>query len=189
MHGAGWTADMTTRRVLYLLGSAAPPVLNVATVIRQAQAAGWDVCLGLTPTAARWLDDELPALADLTGHPVRSQYKMPKDPDVWPPADVAVVAPATFNTINHWALGLTGNFIVGFAAEAIGKGIALVTMPCVNAAYAQHPQFDRSVETLRALGVRVLYGPGGFVPNEPGQGRSDSYPWHLALAAADREAP
>jgi hypothetical protein len=46
----------------------------------------------LTPAAARWLDDQVPALEELTGHPVRSRYKLPKDPDVWPPADVAVLA-------------------------------------------------------------------------------------------------
>jgi hypothetical protein len=179
---------MTTNRVLYLLGSAAPPVLNVATVIEQAQAAGWDVCLGLTPTAARWLESELPTLEQLTGHPVRSQYKLPPQPDVWPPADVAVLAPATFNTINQWALGITDKFIVGFVAEGIGKGIPIVTMPCVNAAYVRHAQFERSIETLRAMGVRVLYGEGGFVPNEPGKGRPDAYPWHLALDAATQLA-
>lgn len=179
---------MTTQRVLYLLGSAAPPVLHVADVIERAKRQGWDVCLGLTPTAARWLADELPALEKLTGHPVRSQYKLPTEPDVWPPADVAVVAPATFNTINQWALGITDKFIVGFAAEGIGKKIPLVTMPCVNAAYVQHTQFARSIETLRVMGVNVLYGEGGFVPNEPGKGRPDTYPWHLVLEAAERAA-
>ncbi|WP_421109425.1 flavoprotein [Streptomyces sp. NEAU-S77] len=176
---------MTANRVLYLLGSAAPPVLNIASVIERAQAADWDVCLGLTPTAARWLDDELTALEELTGYPVRSQYKLPREPDVWPPADVAIMAPATFNTINQWALGITGKFIVGFVAEAIGKGIPIVAMPCVNAAYVRHTQFDASIATLRTMGVRVLYGEGGFVPNEPGQGRPEGYPWHLALDAAE----
>ncbi|MGP3952285.1 flavoprotein [Streptomyces sp. 7N604] len=175
---------MTANRVLYLLGSAAPPVLNIGNVIERAHAAGWDVCLGLTPTAARWLDDQLPALEDLTGHPVRSQYKLPQEPDVWPPADVAVVAPATFNTINQWALGITEKFIVGFLAEGIGKGIPMVTMPCVNAAYVQHTQFETSIATLRAMGVHVLYGEGGFVPNEPGKGRPEAYPWHLVWDAA-----
>lgn len=175
-----------TSRVLYLLASAAPPVFHIAEPIQTAQAAGWDVCLGLTPTAARWLGDRLPELEDLTGHPVRSGYKLPGEPDVWPPAAVAVVAPATFNTVNSWALGLTGNFIVGFVAEAIGKAIPLVAMPCVNAAFVQHPQFDRSVETLRSAGVTVLYGEGGFVPNRPGEGSPEAYPWHLALQAATR---
>ncbi|MCX4964762.1 hypothetical protein OHA98_07970 [Streptomyces sp. NBC_00654] len=29
--------------------------------------------------------------------------------------------------------------------------------------------------------VTVLYGPGGFEPNQPGERRP--YPWHLALDA------
>lgn len=43
-------------------------------------------------------------------------------------------------------------------------------------------------ETLRAMRVHVLYGEGGFVPNELGQGRPDAYPWHLALEAAEQAA-
>jgi flavoprotein len=173
---------------LYLFGSAAPPVHDVATVIEDAQARGFDVCLGLTPTAARWLGDQLPALAALTGHPVRSEYKLPGEPDVWPKADVILVAPATFNTVNSWALGLTHDFVVGVVAEGIGKGIPIVTMPCVNAAYVRHRQFERSVAELRAMGVEVLYGEGGFVPNQPGQGKPKEYPWAAALEAAERIA-
>lgn len=37
---------------------------------------------------------------------------------------------------------------------------------------------------LRGAGVTVLYGEGGFVPNQPGQGKPNEYPWQLALAAA-----
>ncbi|CAL9320480.1 flavoprotein [Streptomyces sp. SudanB182_2057] len=175
-----------TSRVLYLFGSAAPPVLDVAGVIRDAQKRGFDVCLGLTPTAARWLGDRLPELAQLTGHPVRSEYKLPGEPDVWPKADVIAVAPATFNTINAWALGITRDFVVGVVAEGVGKGIPMVAMPCVNAAYARHRQFERSLGELWEVGVRVLYGPGGFVPNQPGQGKPREYPWHLVLDEAER---
>ncbi|MFE9389747.1 flavoprotein [Streptomyces sp. NPDC006784] len=171
-------------RVLYLLGCAAPPVLRIADAVRSAQRTGWDVCLGLTPTAAHWLAEDLPELERRTGHPVRSRYKMPGGADVWPPATAAVVAPATFNTVNQWALGLTDKFVVGFAAEAIGKGIPLVTMPCVNAAYARHPQFAPSLEILSRAGVRVLYGAEGFTPNAPGEGRPDAFPWECALRAA-----
>lgn len=175
-----------TSRVLYLFCSAAPPVFDVANAIRDAQRRGFNVCLGLTPTANRWLDDQLPALTELTGHPVRSEYKLPGEPDVWPKADVIVVAPATFNTVNAWALGITRDFVVGVAAEGIGKGIPMVAMPCVNAAYVQHRQFERSVAELREMGVQVLYGEGGFVPNQPGQGKPKEYPWHLVLDAAER---
>ncbi|MGW7073498.1 flavoprotein [Streptomyces sp. NPDC054855] len=173
-----------TSPTLYLFGSAAPPVFQAAAVIERAQADGWDVCLGLTPTAAAWLDDSLDALAELTGHPVRSQYKQPGEPDVWPKADVILFAPATFNTLNSWALGLTSVFVVGVAAEGIGKNIPTVAMPCVNAAYAHHRQLDRSVAELREQGITVLYGENGFTPNPPGTGTPKEYPWHHALTTA-----
>ncbi|UUN27038.1 flavoprotein [Streptomyces sp. FIT100] len=168
-------------RIIYLFGSAAPPVFDVARVIEDAHSRGWDVCLGLTPMAARWLGGSVSSLEALTGRPVRWEYKLPGEPDVWPKADAILLAPATFNTVNAWALGLTDRFIVGVVAEGIGKSIPMAVMPCVNAAYAQHPQFDRSLGTLSKAGVRVLYGEGGFVPNQPGQGRPESYPWELAL--------
>lgn len=171
---------------LYLFGSAAPPVFDVAAVIRNAQARGFDVCLGLTPTAARWLEASLEDLAALTGHPVRSEYKLPGEADVWPKADVIVFAPLTFNSINSWALGLTHDFVVGVVAEGIGKEIPMVAMPCVNAAYVRHGRFGQSVVDLRAMGVQVLYGEGGFEPNAPGQGKPAEYPWDLALDAAER---
>ncbi|MFC9810450.1 flavoprotein [Streptomyces virginiae] len=173
------------RRTLYLFGSAAPPVFDVARVIEDAQARGWDVCLGLTPTAADWLAEGTDGLAALTGHPVRSRYKRPTDPDVWPAADAILVAPATFNTVNGWALGLTDRFVVGVAAEAIGKGTPLAVMPCVNTAYVRHPQFEQSIAVLRGAGVRVLYGEDGFTPHPPGRGGAEPYPWPLALDAVD----
>lgn len=175
-----------TSRVLYLFGSAAPPVFDLAAVVEDAQGRGFDVCVGLTSTAARWLGDQLPALVELTGHPVRSEYKLPGEPDVWPTADVIAFAPATFNSVNAWALGLTCDFVIGVVAEGIGKGIPIVAMPCVNAAYVKHRQFERSVAELREMGVEVLYGEGGFVPNQPGQGQPAEYPWHLVLDAVER---
>lgn len=176
------SAVMTTR-TLYLLCSAAPPVFDIARVVEDAQRRGWDVCLGLTPTAADWLEESVPGLAALTGRPVRSRYRRPGAPDVWPAADAVLVAPATTNTINRWALGITDTWAIGFVAEAIGKGIPLTVMPCVNAAYAQHPQLQLSLETLRTAGVQVLYGPGGFEPNQPGEKRP--FPWAAALDAVD----
>ncbi|WP_030673550.1 flavoprotein [Streptomyces sp. NRRL B-1347] len=168
-----------TPPTLYLFGSAAPPLFDVAKVIEAAQADGWDVCLGLTPTAARWLHGSIDGLAVLTGHPVRSAYGLPGEPDVWPGADVVLFAPATFDSVNSWALGLTQDFVVGVAAEAIGRGVPTVTVPYWNTALARHRQLDRSVVELREQGVTVLYGEGGFVP-----GAAADYPWDAALAAA-----
>lgn len=175
-----------TSRTLYLFSSAAPPVFDVAKVIEDAQSRGFDVCLGLTPTAARWLEESLAGLAALSGHPVRWEYRLPGQPDAWPEADVIAFAPATFNSINAWATGITRDFVVGVVAEGIGKGVPTVAMPCVDAAHVRHRQFERSVAELREMGVTVLYGQGGFVPSEPGQERSREYPWHLVLDAAEQ---
>ncbi|MFG2718153.1 flavoprotein [Streptomyces sp. NPDC048416] len=176
-------------RTIYLFCSAAPPVFEVASVIESLQARGWDVCLGLTPAAASWVEESLSGLATLTGHPVRSRYRRPGEPDAWPAADVILFAPATFNTLNSWALGLTSSFVAGVAAEAIGKRIPTLAMPCVNAAYARHPQFEQSIEVLRSAGVAVLYGADtGFVPNQPGEQPPGGYPWHIALDAVEATA-
>ncbi|MEO3751763.1 flavoprotein [Streptomyces sp. B6B3] len=180
---------MTTNRVLYLLACAARPALTLGPVIDEAKAAGWDVCLGLTPAAERWVSDQLPELEKLTGKPVRSRFRFPSEPDVWPHADVVLVAPATFNTINEWALGIASKFVVGYAVEARGKGVPVVTMPCVNEAYARHTRFLSSIETLRDMGIRVLHGDTGPAPHEPGQGPPPPYPWHLALAALPKPTP
>ena len=85
-----------TNRVLHLLACAAPPVRYVDRAIRAARAGGWEVCLGMTPTAAGWLADRLPELAALTGHLVRVEHRAPGAHDGWPPADVTAVAPATW---------------------------------------------------------------------------------------------
>ncbi|MFI6050820.1 hypothetical protein ACIBCO_12115 [Streptomyces violascens] len=83
---------------------------------------------------------------------------------------------------------MTSTFVVGVVAEGIGKRIPTVAMPCVNAAYVQHPQFEQSVATLRSAGVTVLHGEGGFVPNEPGERRADGFPWQIALDAVETMA-
>lgn len=171
-------------RVLHLLGSAAPPVADLVEVVGRAQADGWSVCVGLTPTAAHWLKDQLPALEGQTGYPVRTTPRSLGGGEVWPHADATILAPATLNTVNASALGLTTNFVTGYAAEAIGKRWPLVVMPCVNSAFATHPQFGRSIDTLRGAGVRVLIGEGGFQPNAPGQGNRRAYPWGLAFDEA-----
>jgi hypothetical protein len=53
----------------------------------------------------------------------------------------------------------------------------------VNQGLAANVAFTRSVETLRAAGVRVLFGPGEFEPHPPRTGDTAlaSYPWKLAI--------
>jgi hypothetical protein len=142
--------------VLYIVAGAAPPVASISGLITAAQRRGWDVCLITTPTAARWLADDLAALATLTGHPVRSAYKLPAEPDVLPPADAMLVVPATFNTVNKWAAGISDTLALGLINEAIGMGVPVVAVPWVSDPLARHPALAASIATLRGAGVTVL---------------------------------
>lgn len=171
----------TNAPVLYLVACAAPPTLRLQHGIKLAQDHGWEVCLIVTPTARTWID--VPALTNLTGHPVRSHYKLPGEADALPPADAMLAAPTTFNTVNKWAAGITDELALGLISEAIGKGIPLAAIPFLNSAQASHPVFQRNIASLRDWGVRVFHGPGEFDPPEAGTGMLvvDQFPWHLDL--------
>src|SRR5215211_1403562 len=126
-------AEGATRRgVLYLIVCGAPPARDSGRLVQLAQAEGWEVCVIATPSARSFIDPT--ALQAATGHPVRSQYKQPDEADVLPPPDAIVVAPATFNTINKWAAGISDTLALGLLTEAIGKRLAVVALPFVNAA-------------------------------------------------------
>lgn len=172
---------MTHAPVLYLVSCAAPPAQRIRLLIERAQDRGWDTCLLLTPTAASWLADDLEDLEKLTGHPVRQRYKLPTEADVLPPPDAVLVCPATFNTLNKWAAGISDTLALGIITEAIGLRLPLVALPYLNNAQAAHPALDRSVAQLRDWGVTVLIGDGGFQPHPPKHGRLDEYPWDAAL--------
>jgi phosphopantothenoylcysteine synthetase/decarboxylase len=176
---------MTPQGVLYLVACAAPPARNVHVAAQLALDKGWDVCVILTPQARKFADAE--ALQLLTGHPVRSEYKDPDEPDILPPADAMIVAPATFNTINKWAAGISDTLALGLLTEAIGKGLPLIALPFLNSAQARHPAFARSVKELLTCGVHVLLGDEVYRLHEPGMGSRylHLFPWHIAIDALD----
>jgi hypothetical protein len=178
-----------TRRVTYLIACAAPLALHIRSLISQAHERNWDACLILTPTAARWLGDELEALEKLTGHPVRSAYKLPGEPDVLPPPDALLVAPASSNTMIKWALGISDNLALGLITEGIGKGLPIVALPYLNQAQAAHPAFPRSVDVLQAAGVNVLLGAEGWEPHRAGGNKPEQFPWHRGLDALKTTKP
>ena len=73
-----------------------------------------------------------------------------------PSPDALVVAPATFNTVNKWAQGISDTLALGLLNEAVGLGLPMIVAPWPNAALAAHPVFIRSVGLLREWGVTVL---------------------------------
>jgi phosphopantothenoylcysteine synthetase/decarboxylase len=168
------------RGVLYLVVCAAPRARRIGELVELLQADGWTVCVVATPQALNFIDRS--ALEAQTGYPVRSDYKEPDAPDVLPDPDAMVVCPATFNTINKWAHGVSDTLALGLITEAIGMGLPLVAAPALNSAQAAHPAFEQSVATLRAVGVTVLYGSGVYEPGPPRTG-GRPYEWGLVVRA------
>ncbi|MEO3787684.1 flavoprotein [Actinocorallia sp. B10E7] len=163
----------TAQTVLYAIVCAAPPALHVRDLVGEAHERGYDLCLIATPTAARWLADDLTDLGALTGHPVRSAYKRPIDPDVLPPPGAVLVAPATFNTLNKWAAGISDTLALGLANEALGLGIPVAAVPCLSDALSAHPALSANLSLLRGAGVSLLHPDPRPAPS--------AFPWHRAL--------
>jgi phosphopantothenoylcysteine synthetase/decarboxylase len=169
--------------VIYVVACGGYVAGQLEDFVQRRQAEGWDVCVIATPAALRFMDTE--HLGELTNHVVRSDYKQPNEPDVLPMADAVVVVPATFNTINKLANGISDNVALGVLHEAIGLGLPTIVVPTTNAALGEHPVFRASVETLRSWGVTVLFDPESYPLPAPRTGLSatDFFPWEALEAA------
>ncbi len=144
--------------MLYLVVCAAPPAGQTPDVVQELQAAGWDVCVILTPQATRWTD--IPLLEKLTGHIVRVDYKLPGEADPLPKADALLVYPATFNTINKWAMGIGDTLATSLLCECLGRGAPpIVAVPCLKMDLVNHPAFRKNVALLREYGAIILHEP------------------------------
>ncbi len=167
--------------VLYLVVSGAAPASDLPQVIA-ALTADWDTCVITTPEGARFFDPQ--QIAELTGHPVRTSFKDPDAPDVLPPADVFAAAPATFNTINKWAAGISDTLALGLLNEAIGLGLPIVAVPWPNEPLALHPAFGRSVATLQSCGITVILDLARL-PGRDGAAAA-RFPWAALLTELAR---
>ncbi|HEX6448153.1 MAG TPA: flavoprotein [Trebonia sp.] len=166
--------------VLSVIVCGAGPAADVGTLVKQAIGRGWTVQVIATPSGLPFFDSG--EIERLTGTPVRSQYSKPGAPRSRIP-DAIIVAPATFSTINQWALGISGTYALGVLAEQTGLGIPIVVLPYVSDALASRPPFRRSLSALRAEGVSILLGSDG-VPVHPAHSEEDhlaGFPWHAAL--------
>ena len=169
--------------VLYVIACGSPLARDVGRLVELGQADGWDVCVVATPDGRKFLDER--ALVRQTGHPVRTGYKSPGDPDVLPDPDAIIIGPATVNTINKWAAGITDTLALGLLVEGQGRGLPIVAMPFTNAAMAAHPVFRENLARLRGWGITVLFGDEVLPPFEPGTGERHlhRFPWAMGLAA------
>jgi phosphopantothenoylcysteine synthetase/decarboxylase len=161
---------------LYVVVCAAGVADRVGTLITAAQERHWEVGVIATPQGLGFLDTE--AIQSQTGYPIRSAWRTPGETRPLPPADAIAVAPATFNTINKWAAGISDTLALGILCEAYGMGIPTVALPYVNAAQAAHPAYQRSLQQLREMGVLI----GSYEPHRrPWGGGADRFCWTEAV--------
>ena len=152
------------QKVLYNIVCASSSAPLAEMLVTQAQADGWDVCVITTPQGVNFFD--ISTFEQITGHPVRSEYKHPREPDILPRADAIVVFPATFNTINKWANGISDTLAVGLLCEYMGLGYPIIAVPCfrTGGGLDTHPAFFKSMELLRTCRVNVIYEPETYPP-------------------------
>jgi phosphopantothenoylcysteine synthetase/decarboxylase len=168
------TEPADQRPVLYLVNSGAPAPEGLPELATLCQEAGWRVVIFSTPMGLRFIEPG--SLEQLTGEPVRSEYRMLGTGKGLPAADAVLACPLTFNSVNKFAQGHADNFAVGLLCELIGYGVPVVVVPHCKPQLANHPAFGMSVATLRGMGVTVL-----FDPDAPYQRRLPS--WREVVAA------
>ncbi|WP_062354686.1 flavoprotein [Herbidospora yilanensis] len=135
---------------LHVIVCAAGPVRDLPELIAEAHSRSWTVQVVATPKAVDFIDE-----ADLerrTGRRVRVNYRHPSEPKP-PRADAILVYPATFNTVNKFALGITDTYALGLLAEAPGLGIPVTLVPFVNDALAGRAPYRAAVAALEEEGV------------------------------------
>ena len=72
---------------------------------------------------------------------------------------VSSSTPATFNTINKLAAGISDTLALGLVNEAVGLRLPIIAAPWPSVQLARHPVFHRSVAALRDWGVTVILDP------------------------------
>lgn len=176
---------MTAAPVLYIVACGARPAADLPGFVTWTMRQGWDTCVVVTPAALRFADTG--RLAELTGHPVRSDYKRPEDPDVLPTADAFAVAPCTFNTVNKWAAGISDTLALGLLNEALCGEAPITAVPNPSVTLARHPAFARNVTFLRHCGVQVLFDPELYPLPTPnlGEATRDLFPWQALKTTVD----
>src|SRR5690242_18841861 len=171
------TPQNNKQKVLYIIVCATPPAAHIQDFIQLAQERNWSTYVIATPYATRFLD--VPLLTTLIGYPIKSDYRHPQEQDSLPKADAIVVVPATFNTINKWAVGITDTLATGILCEAMGYNVPIVAIPYLKQQLAQHPVFSKNLTLLRECGIHILYEPEHY-PSP------SIMPWPMILDTLDQ---
>ncbi|MFB7555599.1 flavoprotein [Streptomyces brevispora] len=168
--------QQTKKPFLYVVVCGSGIAGDVGRLVAVAQDTGWNVGVVATPQGLRFIDAE--AVEAQTGYPIRSAWRSPGDPRPLPAPDAIAVAPATFNTINKWAAGISDTLALGILCESYGLGTPTAALPYVNSAQAAHPAYAESLRKLHAMGILI----GSYEPHHPkADGGAERFHWEEAL--------
>ncbi len=141
-------------RALTVVVCAAPLAERAPEFAAELAGAGWTVSVVATPAASGWVDHE--GVTDVTGASAATDYRGPEEPKRGPRPDVVVVAPATFNTLNKLAAGISDTYALGVLNEALAGGTPIVAVPVVNERLWDHPAWPSTMARLTEAGVTLL---------------------------------
>jgi phosphopantothenoylcysteine synthetase/decarboxylase len=165
--------------VLYVVATGAGATRQVPSrLLPLAAARGWDVHVLATEQAAQAFPEAMRQIAGVTGRPVRTNFHTTVGYSL-PDPDAVIVAPATYNTLTKWALGIADTYVLTRLAEQIGRDIPITAGPYINVKFADHPTYQGSLATLKEWGVNIVIGPSE--PHESGVGAADDFPWEEIL--------
>ena len=169
---------------LYVVVCACGIAGDVGRLITTAQERHWNVGVIATPQGLDFLDAKV--IQNQTGYPIRSAWRTPDEARPLPPADAIAVAPATFNTVNKWAAGISDTLALAILCEAYGMGVPTAVLPYLNAAQAAHPAYRQSLGRLREMDVLI----GSYEPHRPKSGGgADRFRWEEAMDLLEPRFP
>ncbi len=186
---ACWDRRVSDPAALTLVVAAAPMAERAAEFAKVLASGGWSVSVATTPAALGWVDRE--SIVEVTGQPLLADYRRPDEPKRGPRPDVVIVCPATFNTLNKVASGISDNYALGVLNEAVASGVRVAAVPFVNDRLWGHPAWSDTLTRLAGCGVTLLDPhTGSPPPRAVGSGTgaevaaSFDPSWLVAIAAA-----
>ncbi|WP_345628360.1 flavoprotein [Rugosimonospora acidiphila] len=163
---------MRSEPLVTLVVCGAPLAIRTPDLVAALCGEGWRVSVVGTPASAAWLDPV--AIARLTGEPPWLEFRSPYQPRLIDASSALVVCPATFNTINKAASGISDTYALGVLCEALSIGLPMVAVPMVNHRLWGHPAWAGSLNFMRRAGVRLVdVVSGGTVPTPVAAGAGD----------------
>jgi phosphopantothenoylcysteine synthetase/decarboxylase len=127
----------------------------------------------VTPSASEWID--IDAVRAAIDSPPRDSHRKPEQSKRSALPDVAVVVPATFNTISKAALGIADTYAHSFLCECVAARVPTIFVPMINDRLWEHPALAGHIERLETVGahfIDIRTGDPGSAAVQSGTGDS-----------------